>query len=216
MNRPAGWDDAMRVMTIVKTTLSDRATEVYLDIDESVRGVTGVLFDAFVFQIGLEQPRGNLAAGIQLAGGRLVTAPFGRRFTLNSDDASIRGVLGQMEEWARLRLPDKYLERWGSSTKYAEPAEEQDAIEYDYFAQVTFRNGVRVPVRVFRTAGGRDEIYSANKREWVPDEAAILQEDRLGARDHEIWPVTRLQAGQVILMIESGTYRPLEIPGLLD
>lgn len=168
MNRPAGWDDAMRVMTIVKTTPADRATEVYLDLDENVRGVTGVLFDAFVFQIGLEQPRRNLAAGIQLAGGRLVTAPFGRRFTLNSDDASIRGVLGQMEEWARLRLPDKYLERWGSSTKDAEPAAEQDAIEYDYLAQVTFRNGVRVPVRVFppraaatRSTARRSEIGCA-------------------------------------------------------
>ena len=210
----------MRVMSIVKTTLPGRVSDLYVDLDQNIHGVTGVLYDAFVFGIGLEQPRGNLAAGIRLAGGRVVTAPFGHRFTLNSDDTSVRGVLRQMDEWARLRLPDKYLERYDPKTtqpaQKAEQAPEPETVEYDYFAQITYRNGVRVPVRVFRTTGGQDETYGAKGQDWMPDTAGMLREDRLGVRDHEIWPVTRSQAVQAILMIESGNYRPLDIPGIRD
>lgn len=177
MDKPAGFDRASRLAKTVRSALSGRVTDVYLDLSDTTHGVTGVLYDAFVIRIGFDVDRGTLAAGIMLEGGRVVSAPFGRRFTLDSDEKSVASVLAQMEEWARLRLPDKYLERFGSVEAHSAPD---------------------------RTTG------------WVRDRNGVLPEDRLGLQDHEIWPITRLQAGQAITMIETGNYRPLQIPGVID
>lgn len=224
MSRPAGWDEAERIATLVETALPGRISNLTLDLDGSVRGITAVMYDAFVFRVGIEQPRGNLAAAILLDGGRTLTAPFGNRFTLNANDTAIRGVLAQMDEWARLRLPEPYLTRFGVDTA-AGAAANSTAVDADagvastppeYFAKITYRDGIRVPVRVFRVDGGVDQVYRVARDGWGTDDDGILREHRLGVRDHELWPVTRLQAGQAINMIESGRYHPLDIPGLFD
>jgi hypothetical protein len=215
---PSGFDDANRLYSIAERTLGHRVSGLTLRSASS--GVEGVLYDAFVFSLSIEEPRRTLAAGILLDGGRFVTAPFGRRFTLDTDDASIIGVLQQMDDWARLRLPDKYLEKFGAPASRTQAAAAHSPSgssgTLEYFAKVTYRDGVRVPVQVFRVENGVDQVYRDARAGWVTDEARVLHEDRIGVRDHEIWPITRLQAGQAINMIESGQYRRLDIPGLLD
>lgn len=217
MERPPGFERATRLARLVKSTLHGRVSDVYLDLSDTTHGVTGVLYDAFVFTIGFDIDRGTLGAGILIEGGRVMTAPFGRRFTLNPDDRSIEGTLAQMDEWARLRLPDKYLDRFEAASAADGSATQPSAPERnEYFAKLTYRERRRVPIQVFRVSRGVDEVYRDRMSGWVRDEAGELRKDRLGHGDHDIWPISRLQAGEVIEMIETGKYHPLTVPGIFE
>ncbi len=210
-----GLEHANHLFDLASETLGPRVSGLVLRSASS--GIEGVLYDAFVFQLGYGERYGNLEAGILLPGGRMLTAPFGRPFTQNSDDDAVRSVLAQMDKWARLRLPDAYLEQFGDSTLRTDERSarggSQPPADTPYFAQITYHESARVPVRVFRVVEGVDEQYRKAPQGWMPDDG-MLREDRLGQKDHEIWPITRRQAGEVIRMIESGQYHPIETPGL--
>lgn len=87
-----------------------RATQV--EYSASTVVWTGTLYESFVFQCGLNGPYGTFGGGIQIAPGEFFTTFLGTSLSLNSDRDSVLSSLRLVDEWCRLRLPDKFLERY--------------------------------------------------------------------------------------------------------
>ena len=74
--------------------------------------VTGILYDAFVLKCELDERYGCFGAGI-VVGNRVNICEFlGKECSLNSDEKSIKESLDKIDEYCRLRLPDKYLDAY--------------------------------------------------------------------------------------------------------
>jgi hypothetical protein len=78
---------------------------------EATRVYTGTLYETFRVRCGLDGDHGEFGAGIECADASLTTF-LNRRLSLNSDAESILASLQVVDEWCRLHLPDKFLERY--------------------------------------------------------------------------------------------------------
>lgn len=73
--------------------------------------VACILYDSFWLNCGLDNQYGLFEAGIVIGNGAgVITEFFGKNCSLNSDVNSIKNSLQIIDEYCRLRLPDKFLD----------------------------------------------------------------------------------------------------------
>ena len=82
----------------------------YMNTEEKKVGY--FLYDAFSVVCEIDGQYGCFGAGIVMPDGQMLIAPLGKEISLNSDPDSIRKSLKTIDEYCRLRLPDKYLEAY--------------------------------------------------------------------------------------------------------
>ena len=74
--------------------------------------VVCVLYNAFLLKCNINDRYGRFGAGLYFgnAEGSVITEFLGKRCSLNSDEQSVKESLSIIDEYCRLRLPDKFLE----------------------------------------------------------------------------------------------------------
>ena len=84
-----------------------KASDVTFDAEEKV--VSCVLYDTFVFTCGLNGEHGTFTGGIEYEPGRYLTVLLNQRLSFNTDRDSVLRNLAIVDDYCRLRLPDKFL-----------------------------------------------------------------------------------------------------------
>lgn len=75
--------------------------------------VLGVLYDSFFLKCNTNDRYGRFGAGICYGEQSYTITEFlGKRCSLNSDEESIKKSLQIIDDYCRLRLPDKFLEAY--------------------------------------------------------------------------------------------------------
>ena len=88
-----------------------------LDFFDSGTGdVVFTMYDAFGFKCGLDNRYGSFGLVLPVEAGGTVRSFLGREISINSDPMSIRESLELVNEYCRLRLPDKYLEKYDATS----------------------------------------------------------------------------------------------------
>ncbi|MFT3983218.1 MAG: hypothetical protein QM697_04895 [Lachnospiraceae bacterium] len=78
-------------------------------INSETKEVTCILYDSFWLKFNLDDQYGRFGAGLVLGNEGAVTNFLGKRCSLNSDEKSIKESLQIIDNYCRLRLPDKFL-----------------------------------------------------------------------------------------------------------
>ena len=82
-------------------------------INSKTNEVASILYDSFWLKCNLDDQYGRFGAGIVLGDGEGVITEFlGKRCSLNSDEKSIKESLQIIDDYCRLRLPDKFLDAY--------------------------------------------------------------------------------------------------------
>lgn len=68
-----------------------------------------VLYDSFWLICSLDEQYGRFGAGLTIGTEGMITEFLGKHCSLNSDEKSIRDSLRMIDDYCRLRLPDKFL-----------------------------------------------------------------------------------------------------------
>ena len=95
------------LLAIISDTFGGRATVI--STERAVGVVSCVLYDTFVFTCGLNGEHGTFTGGIEYAKGRYITRFLGKHLSFNTDRESIVRSLEIVDEYCRLRLPEKFL-----------------------------------------------------------------------------------------------------------
>ncbi len=75
--------------------------------------VGGILYDSFFLKCDLNDRYGRFGAGICFGERKYTVTEFlGKRCSLNSDEESIKESLQIIDDYCRLRLPDKFLDEY--------------------------------------------------------------------------------------------------------
>ena len=80
--------------------------------NSKTREVGAILYDAFFFFFSLDDRYGMFGAGIVVGNEWVITDFLGKECSLNSDEESIKNSLKIIDDYCRMRLPDKYLEAY--------------------------------------------------------------------------------------------------------
>jgi len=84
-----------------------------LYLDHEKKEIACLLYDAFLFKCNLDDRYGRFGAGIVFGNQEATITEFlGERCSLNSDEKSIRESLQLVDNYCKLRLPDKFLEAY--------------------------------------------------------------------------------------------------------
>ncbi len=75
------------------------------------------LYDAFSVVCDVGGRYGTFGAGIEMPNGQLMTEFLGKECSLNGDEESIRKSLKIIDDYCRMRLPDKYIEAYENAYK---------------------------------------------------------------------------------------------------
>lgn len=86
-------------------------------INTKTQDIDCILYDSFVFKCGIEKPRNNFKGGIMLDSDHTITSFFGEKLSLNNDVHSIRTNFVIVDNYCRLRLPNKFLETYDQTQK---------------------------------------------------------------------------------------------------
>jgi hypothetical protein len=98
---------------LVNEFFGHRATQV--GFDDTAKVFTCILYETFPFTCGLDGNHGEFGASVEVSPKRVNTQFFGEALSLNSDPQSIRASLERVDEWCRLHLPEKFLERYDAA-----------------------------------------------------------------------------------------------------
>ena len=74
--------------------------------------VFGVLYDSFWLECDLDDRYGMFGIGIKIGKEEMITEFLGESCFLNSDKKSIKESLRIVDNYCRLRLPDKFLDAY--------------------------------------------------------------------------------------------------------
>lgn len=80
--------------------------------DRQNQEMTAALYDSFIMLCSIDPQRQSFGAVILLSDDASVDKFFGRQVSLDNDRESILESFALIEEYCRLRLPDKFLERY--------------------------------------------------------------------------------------------------------
>jgi len=84
-----------------------------ISINTKTQEVACILYDSFLMKCDVYDRHSEFGAGIILADGqKIITEFLGKKCSLNSDDESTEKSLGIIDDYCRLRLPDKFLEAY--------------------------------------------------------------------------------------------------------
>lgn len=82
-------------------------------INSEKNEVGGVLYDSFFIKCDTNDEYGRFGAGICFGEQKYTITEFlGKRCSLNSDEESIKESLQIIDDYCRLRLPDKFLDAY--------------------------------------------------------------------------------------------------------
>lgn len=87
----------------------------FLMAEVSRNEVRGVLYDAVVFQCGFDEPTGSFGASIQVGNDSAINRVFGEHIAQDRTPEAIARSLDLIHEYARLTLPEAYLERFAAA-----------------------------------------------------------------------------------------------------
>ena len=103
-------DSIKEVNGIIKRCLGYKVKVMY--IDSIKREVVFMMYDSFLFKCQLDERYNSFGCGLQFSDGTISTNFLGREISLNSDEKSIKESLKIIDDYCRLRLPDKFLEEY--------------------------------------------------------------------------------------------------------
>lgn len=82
-------------------------------MDSRKKEVCGTLYDSFFFSCNINDRYGRFGAGICFAEQEhTITEFLGKTCSLNCDEKSIKNSLKIIDDYCRLRLPDKFLDAY--------------------------------------------------------------------------------------------------------
>ena len=81
-------------------------------MDSEKKEVSCILYDSFWLKCSLDDQYGRFGAGLEIGKEGVITDFLGKHCSLNSDERSIRESLKQVDDYCRLRLPDKFLDAY--------------------------------------------------------------------------------------------------------
>ena len=81
-------------------------------LNSAKKEVTCILYDSFWLKCDLNDRYGTFAAGLEIGNEGVITDFLGKRCSLNSDEKSIRDSLQIIDDYCRLRLPEKFLDAY--------------------------------------------------------------------------------------------------------
>lgn len=84
-----------------------------IGINSEKKEVSCILYDSFFLECDLNDEHDRFGAGICFGEQKYTITEFlGKRCSLNSDEESIKESLKIIDDYCRLRLPDKFLEAY--------------------------------------------------------------------------------------------------------
>lgn len=92
-----------------------KATSPYYNSE--LKEVTCTLYESFVFSCNVNDRYGMFGGGIRTSNDEYITTFLGKKLSLNSDEVSIRNSLKIVDDYCRLRLPDKFLQAYDAAYK---------------------------------------------------------------------------------------------------
>ena len=81
-------------------------------INSEKKEVKCILYDSFWLVCSLDDRYGRFGAGIEVGNEGVIGVFLGKTCSLNSDETSIRESLQVIDDYCRLRLPDKFLDAY--------------------------------------------------------------------------------------------------------
>ena len=81
-------------------------------LNSDTKEVVGILYDAFILKCDINDRYGRFGAGIDIGNEGTISVFLGKHCSLNSDEKSIKDSLKLIDEYCRLRLPDKFLDAY--------------------------------------------------------------------------------------------------------
>lgn len=106
--------DINKLYDLVETFFGYKANMLHLDTEK--KEVACILYNSFMFKCNLDDRYGRFGAGIALGNHEATITEFlGKRCSLNSDEKSIKESLQIVDDYCRLRLPDKFLEAYNKA-----------------------------------------------------------------------------------------------------
>lgn len=83
-----------------------------MGINSAEKMVFCILYDSFWLECSLNDRYGRFGAGIRIGKNGMITNFLGESCSLNSDEKSIKNSLRIIDNYCRLRLPDKFLDAY--------------------------------------------------------------------------------------------------------
>ena len=83
-----------------------------ISIDSEKKEVAAILYDSFLLKCSLDDRYGRFGAGIVVGKEGVIRKFLGKECSMNSDEESIKNSLKIIDDYCRMRLPDKYLEAY--------------------------------------------------------------------------------------------------------
>ena len=81
-------------------------------VNSKSKEVGCILYDAFFVKCGIDDRYGRFWAGLEICNEVTLTSFLGRTCSLYSDEESVKKSLQIIDDYCRLRLPDKYLDEY--------------------------------------------------------------------------------------------------------
>ena len=107
-------EDINDLACLVEKTFGNRAKIV--EVNTEKKDVVCMLYDAFLFRCSIGDRYGVFGGAIEFGKQEAnITNFIGGRLSLNSDDESIMGSIKRVDNYCRLRLPDKYLDAYSKA-----------------------------------------------------------------------------------------------------
>lgn len=92
-----------------------------IGIDSEKMEVSAILYDSLFLKCNINDRYGRFGAGVCFGEQEYTITEFlGERCSLNSDDESIKQSLQIIDDYCRLRLPDKFLDAYDKAYAEAE------------------------------------------------------------------------------------------------
>ena len=88
-----------------------------VSFSRETKTVRCVLYDSFPMMCGLNGNYGTFEGGILMSDKKVVWSYFGEELSINKDKQSILNNFQIIENYCRLRLPDKYLAKYDRSVR---------------------------------------------------------------------------------------------------
>lgn len=103
--------EGIELYKLVKEYFGYKADMLYIDSEK--KEVACLLYDSFLFKCDLDDQYGRFGGGIHFGQVEATITKFlGERCSLNSDPESIKDSLKIVDNYCRLRLPDKFLDAY--------------------------------------------------------------------------------------------------------
>ncbi len=106
--------DIDKLCDLIESFFGYKADVLYKDTEK--KEVVCMLYNAFLLKCNLDDRYGRFGAGIVFGSQEATISEFfGKRCSLNTDEKSIKESLQIIDDYCRLRLPDKFLAKYDKS-----------------------------------------------------------------------------------------------------